>query len=448
MTSTAAAIKPSLNRIPLILINTFLALQFAGAVVLGITSEPFSTWFDSPENFALNLSRIFALTGTAIALTSIALASRAPWIEKAIGQDRMIYWHRKIGPYALFLIGFHVVLVSFAKRAGTELNTWQSLWDLVMGTKWFMAAFLGFIFMVGIGVTSYHRIRKLFSYETWWVIHLYSYIGIALAFMHEITNGVMFINNTLFKDWWIFYNASVFSILIAYRVITPLRMNISDKPVVQKVVRENRDTLTLWVKTKKDMAMSAQGGQYFNLRLKAGKKWWEAHPYSLSHIPKDGILKFTVKELGDHSRWLKTLKPGTKVLLEGPYGKFTADKLQGSQVILIAGGIGITPIKALIQSLSGITSGVLLWRVSKKDDLIMLNDIEKLCQARNIELKAVIGPRSSQKDWLKQSLASRSRLDGFEAFICASKGLIESAKADLQDLGINEKHIYTEEFEF
>ena len=155
-----------------------------------------------------------------------------------------------------------------------------------------------------------------------------------------------------------------------------------------------------------------------------------------------------MKELGDHSRWLKTLKPGTKVLLEGPYGKFTADKLQGSQVILIAGGIGITPIKALLQSLSGITTGVLLWRVSKKDDLIMLNDIEKLCQARNIEFKAVIGPRSSQKDWLKQSLASLSLLDSFEVFMCASKGLIASAKADLQDLGINEKRIYTEEFEF
>lgn len=448
MSSITKATRFSFLSLQFWLINVFLSVQFIGAVVIGATSEPLSTWFDSPESFALNLSRIFALLGTAIALTSIALASRAPWIEQAIGQDRMIYWHRKIGPYALFLIGFHVLLVSFAKRAGTDLNTWQSLWDLVMGTKWFMAALLGFIFMVGIGVTSYHRIRKLFSYETWWVIHLYSYIGVALAFMHEISNGVMFINNELLKDWWIFYNASVFAILITYRVITPIRLNLSDKPVIQKVVRENRDTVTLWVKTKKDKAMTAQGGQYFNLRLLSGTKWWEAHPYSLSHAPKDGILKFTVKELGDHSRWLKTLKPGTRVSLEGPYGKFTADKLQGDRVILIAGGIGITPIKALIHSLSGITSGVLLWRVSKKDDLIMLNDIEKLCQARNIQFKPVIGPRSTQQHWLGNSLSELLEFESFEVFICASKGLIRTAKSELVELGIKEKSIYTEEFEF
>jgi predicted ferric reductase len=430
------------------LVIGYLVVQFTGAVILGISSEPFSTWFTSPESFTLNLSRIFALVGTAIALTSIALASRAPWIERAIGQDRMIFWHRKIGPYALFLIAFHVILVSFAKRVGPEMNAWQSLWDLVLGTKWIMPALMGFVFMVGIGVTSYHRIRKLFSYETWWVIHLYSYIGIALAFMHEITNGVMFIDNEIFKDWWIFYNASVFAILITYRIVVPLKNSLRSKPTIQKIVRENRDTISLWIKVRKEKSLVAQGGQYFNLRLLSSNKWWEAHPYSLSGEPKDGTLKFTVKELGDHSRWLKTLKPGTKVLMEGPYGNFTANRLKGNKVILIAGGIGITPIKALMQSFSGIESGLLLWRVSKKDDLILLADIEKLCQARKISFKPVIGSRAVQEQWLDESLSSLSDVSEHEVFICASPSLIKSVKTDLAKFGIPEKSIYTEEFEF
>jgi predicted ferric reductase len=431
-----------------IAIYAFLASQLAGALILGILSEPFNTWSLSPESFALNLSRIAALVGTAIALTSVALASRAPWIESAVGQDRMIYWHRKIGPYALFLIGFHVLLVSFAKTAGTEFNTWQSLWDLVIGAKWFMAAFLGFIFMVGIGITSYHRIRTLFSYETWWVIHLYSYIGIALAFMHEITNGVMFINSELLKNWWIFYTASIFTILITYRIIVPLRLTLTDKPQVTKVTRENRDTVTVSIRTNKRKAMKAKGGQFFNLRFLAGNKWWEAHPYSMSRVPKDGVLQFTVKELGDHSSWLKSLRPGTRVSLEGPYGNFTADRLVGDKVILIAGGIGVTPLKAIVQSLPTVSHGVLLWRVSRKDDVFMLSDIEKLCQARGIDFKTVIGSRIHHQNWLQKELGHLPDISTYEVFLCASKGLIDDSKRGLKQLGIPETSIYTEEFEF
>lgn len=107
----------------------FFSIQFGIAVTLGFTSQSLSSWVYSPEAFALNLSRVTALVGTAIALTSIALASRAPWVERAMGQDRMIFWHRKIGPYSLFLIAAHVVLLSFARTENTSFNTWESFWD-------------------------------------------------------------------------------------------------------------------------------------------------------------------------------------------------------------------------------------------------------------------------------------------------------------------------------
>lgn len=426
----------------------FFSLQFGISITLGFTSQPLSSWVYSPEAFALNLSRVTAMVGTAIALTTIVLASRAPWIEKSIGQDRMIFWHRKIGPYSLFLIAAHVFLLSFARTENTALNTWQSLWDITLTTRWMVPAMLGFVFMIGIGITSYHKIRKLFKYETWWVIHLYSYIGIALAFMHQIESGVMFRDDPLLKQWWIFYYATVFALLLRYRVWKPITLSLSNKPRIEKVVRENKDTITLFIKTKNRKLKKVRGGQYFNIRVLEDTKWWEAHPYSISATPKDGQLAFTIKELGDHSSWLSTLPAGTPVQIEGPYGIFTLNRMRGNKVFFIAGGIGITPMKAMLEDLQPGTVGKVLWRVSSKEDLVLLEEIQSLCNNRGIELHTIVGPREENALWLEKAVTQVENYKDYEVFICASKSLIDASKETLLHLGLNKKNIYTEEFEF
>lgn len=426
----------------------FFSIQFGIAVALGFTAQELSSWVYSPEAFALNLSRVAAMAGTAIALTSILLASRAPWVERAMGQDRMIFWHRKVGPYSLFLIAAHVILLSFARTENTSLNTWESLWDITLTTRWMVPAMVGFVFMIGIGITSYHRIRKMFKYETWWVIHLYSYIGIALAFMHQIQSGVMFREDPVLTQWWIFYYATVFGLLLRYRVMAPIALSFSNKPRIEKVVRENHDTVSVHLKTRNRKLKRAQGGQYFNLRVLEDTKWWEAHPYSLSASPKNGNLIFTVKELGDHSSWLSTLPAGTPVQIEGPYGIFTTKRLRGNKVFFIAGGIGITPIKAMLEDLPHGVTGKVLWRVSSEADLVLQSDIQELCDSRGIELVTVVGPREQNLLWLEKAVTSSGDYKNYEVFICASKGLVEMSKETLQHLGLKKKNIYTEEFEF
>lgn len=426
----------------------FFSIQFGVAVALGFTSQPLSSWVYSPEAFALNLSRVTGMIGTAIALTTVALASRAPWVEKAMGQDRMIFWHRKIGPYSLFLIAAHVILISFARTENTSLSTWDSMWDITLTTQWMVPAMLGFAFMIGIGITSYKRIRKLFKYETWWVIHLYSYIGIALAFMHQIQSGVMFRDDPVLTQWWIFYYATVFGLLLRYRVWAPIVLSFSNKPRIEKVMRENSDTISLYLKTRNRKLKKAKGGQYFNIRVLEDTKWWEAHPYSLSAPPKDGSLVFTIKELGDHSSWISTLPAGTPVQIEGPYGIFTTNRLRGNKVFFIAGGIGITPVKAMLEDLPAGAHGKVLWRVSREEDLVLLHEIQELCDERNIELVTIVGPREQNLLWLEKEVTAVDDYKKYEVFICASKGLIETSKETLLHLGLSKKNIYTEEFEF
>ena len=68
-----------------------------------------------------------------------------------------------------------------------------------------------------------------------------------------------------------------------------------------------------------------------------------SHPYSLSAAPSENYLRITVKDLGDHSRTVQHIKPGTRVFVEGPYGAFTAGRATKKHIVLVAGGVGITP---------------------------------------------------------------------------------------------------------
>ena len=99
--------------------------------------------------------------------------------------------------------------------------------------------------------------------------------------------------------------------------------------------------------------LAAEPGQFFRWRFLARGLWWAANPYSLSAPPRRDLLRVTVKIAGDHSAALGTLKPGTPVLAEGPYGSFTAARRRRHKVLLLAGGVGMTPLRALFESLPG-----------------------------------------------------------------------------------------------
>src|SRR6266702_7264712 len=97
--------------------------------------------------------------------------------------------------------------------------------------------------------------------------------------------------------------------------------------------------------------LNAEAGQFFRWRFLARGLWWASSPYSLSAPPRRDRLRITVKAAGDHSHALRRLKPGTRVIAEGPYGAMTGAARSRSKVLLIAGGVGITPLRALLESL-------------------------------------------------------------------------------------------------
>jgi predicted ferric reductase len=417
------------------------------AVGIGVLAQSASDWTD-PGLAITAVSRIAAMSGTYLALVCLVLIARIPWLEKELGQDVLVKLHRKIAPYSLYLIVFHVALVSIGYGLLGDLNAWQQFWSLVLGTPWMMPAFIGFIFMMMVGITSYKRARSRMKYDTWYLLHLYAYLGIALSFAHTITSGIMFVDNDVMRYWWIGLYILVVIFILGFRVAYPLVRTLRHDIRVEKIVRDSSHTVSVVMKGKNLDRLNARGGQFFTWRFLGHEAGWEGHPYSLSASPTNTHLRITVKDLGDHSKSLAKLKPGTRVLVEGPYGIFTADAIEGKSALLIAGGVGITPIRALLEELPADIDTDLIWRASSEKDLSLKAEVEELAKKRGTRVHYMVGSR-------KHFPLSPARLQrtiphilDTDIFLCGPEGLVEEAKHSILELGFDPDRLHDEAFAY
>ena len=136
------------------------------------------------------------------------------------------------------------------------------------------------------------------------------------------------------------------------------------------------------------------GGQFLQWRFLKPGLWWQAHPYSLSALPAADRMRITVKQLGDHSEALAQLQPGTRVAIEGPYGAFTHHARHTDRVLLVAAGVGSTPVRAMLDDLPRHVDVVAILRGSSERDLVLRDEIAQLVGERGGRLHEVVGPRS------------------------------------------------------
>jgi ferredoxin-NADP reductase len=190
------------------------------------------------------------------------------------------------------------------------------------------------------------------------------------------------------------------------------------------------------------------GGQFLQWRFLQPGMWWQAHPYSLSAVPAQDRLRITVKDLGDHSRSLSNLRPGTRVAIEGPYGAFTADARHSNRVLLVGAGVGTAPILALLQDLPREADVVVVLRASTPADLVLRAEVQQEVHRRRGRLVELVGPRTQVRidaDALLQIAPDLSRRD---AFLCGPAGFNDALVQELQAAGVAGDHIHFESFEF
>jgi predicted ferric reductase len=395
-------------------------------------------------------SRFAALIGTYFALLGILLVSRIPWVERGVGHDRLVTWHRKLGPWSLYLIGFHVLLVIIGYAGQFHVNLASELINILTTFNWMWAALAGFIFMITAGVTSYKKARAKLSYEAWWIIHVSTYTAIALSFTHQVLNGPMFIGHPLNKAFWIFLYASMVFSILYWRFAIPTFRSFRHGLRVEKIVNEGENMVSVIMRGNNLDKLGAQGGQFFSWRFMSKGHALVSHPYSLSAAPTAHYLRITVKDLGDHSRSLADLKKGTRVFMEGPYGAFTAGRASRKHVVLIGGGVGITPIRALMEEFREGVQLDVIFRASRSEDLVLREEMDYLAAQSegSIRVHYLVGSRKIHPMDARSLKSLVPRFADSDIYICGPGPLVETVREAAKDLGVPKNRFHDEAFAF
>ena len=393
------------------------------------------------------ISRFFALTGSYLSIIGLLLIARIPWIENALGHDRLVVWHRKAMPYALYMITLHVLLVALGYAGSEGKVIGRELWIMVTTYPWMLPAFAGLVLLIMAGITSYKTVRNSIKYETWWVIHLYTYLGVALSFMHQILTGGMFIGHPLNRAYWIGLYVAVVIAIVTWRIAIPTIRSLRHKLKLSKVVIEGPGVVSMYISGRDISKLRAQGGQFFNWRFLTKDRWHESHPFSLSAAPTDTELRFTVKALGDSTSDFINLPIGTRVIIEGPYGIFTRDMArQFKHVTLIGGGVGITPLRAIIDEIPDATTIDLLYRARSEADLVLKEELNQLARDRSVNVHYLVGSRADYPINENTIKKYAPRFVDSDVYVCGPESLIDDVIETCKSAGIPKDRVHHEAF--
>jgi ferredoxin-NADP reductase len=243
----------------------------------------------------------------------------------------------------------------------------------------------------------------------------------------------------------------VFGAIIWWRVIEPLRFNRRHALRVHQVVLEAPDVRSIVIRGRDLDRARMRPGQFFLWRFLTTDGWWQTHPYSLSAAPTRDYLRITVKNLGDGSARIRHLRPGTRVLAEGPYGTFTSDRRTTNKVLLIGGGIGITPLRALLDTVRPGDDVVLLYRVARPEDAVFGDELRRIAHERGVVVYIIPGNEIGDDETDLLSVPALQRgvpdLRRRDCYVCGPRAMMDAVIPRLRRLGVPRTRIHSERFE-
>lgn len=404
-----------------------------------------------PGAFATATGQITALVGTYAILVQILFMSRIAWLERAAGLDHLAQWHRWLGFVTVWLVTAHVAFTTVGYAAGDRLSLWAQTRDFVSHYPDVLMAWVGFVLFLGVAVASVRAARRKLQRETWYFIHLYAYLAVALAFAHQLATGSDFDNDRAARTWWVALYVLVFGAIVWWRVLAPVRLNLRHRLRVHSVKNEAPGVVSIIVAGRHVEHIGARPGQFFLWRFVTPDMWWKSHPFSISAAPIGDFIRITVKDLGDGSRRLQDIRPGTRVIAEGPYGTFTDRRRTHRGVLLLAGGIGITPLRALLDGYGPADDVVLIYRVARAEDAVFVEELKEFTGRPNVRIHIIPGTQIGDDTTDLLSVAALDRgvpdVRARDCYVCGPPPFITAMNRRLRKLGVPSAHIHSERFE-
>lgn len=425
------------------------ALWVAGGgitAVFGVNAETLTT-----------LGRLTGLVSANLLLYQVLLMARIPLFERGFGRDSMTRMHRFVGFWSFWLLAAHIILLAVGYAATAEINPFLQVWEFFWDYSGMLLANVGTLLILLVVVTSIRRARRKLRYESWHLLHLYAYLGVGLALPHQLWTGADFLSSPLATAyWWTLWAAAAASVLV-FRVGVPLLRSSRHRIRVSAVQPDGDSGVTVMMTGRQLHRLGARAGQSFIWRFAAGPGWTRGHPFSLSAAPSHDGLRISARIVGDGSHRLTTLRPGTRVLIEGPYGHMTGDVRTGTKLLMIGAGAGVAPLISLLQEQPYAPGeATLITRDHIDSGALCREAIDHLIATRGLRHAALNGRRALHPAWLPAShdswrgpdylRAIAPDLDVYDVYVCGPVPWMHAITKDLRAAGVAAARIHSEAF--
>lgn len=432
---------------------TVVMIAMANLVAIWLVWQNGSAFYlDNPDNGNLwfAFGRLTGLLAQFALLMQLLLISRAPFIERPFGFDKLNVIHRWIGyTIAVLMIG-HPFLLTYGAAKANDVSLLGQFADYLSNREHVFYSYLGVVLLIMVIVSSVAIVRKKVRYETWYLPHLITYVAIGLIFLHQISSGDL--RTAVPWAYWLALNIFVGGSVLIFRFLRPIVLLLRFQFRVDRVVHETKDVYSIYIRGRGLTRFHYEPGQYANLRFLTKNLWWQSHPFSFSTGPDDTI-RFSIKASGDFTTALTALHPGTPLVLDGPLGQFVLSRAERHKVLLIAGGIGITPLRALLDDPRMVgRDAVLLYANRTAQDIALKHEFEEfehrgIVRVINILNQPLPGYESG---YINHEKVARLIPDFFEreVFLCGPPPMMKAVVKELRAMGVGSQHIHYERFSF
>ena len=390
-----------------------------------------------------NIGKWFGLIGFASLTFLIFSGDTARFWDRLFGLDKIIKFQRKFALFPSFFVIFHPVL--FVLSGGKIFNYIVPDFSVLPLALGIIALYI----FIGVMFASY--MYKKISYTVWQYIHILTYILFLLGIYHAFYWGSDS-DNTFIQILYIF-SLVLFIIGVVYRTQYKIRKIYSGKSFVDYIKWETKDTFILDIRSEKKIKFKA--GQFCFLRLNKNKLH-ARHPFTIASSPEDKLLRFIIKNTGRFTQTASKLKRGEEVLIDGPFGTFI-EKDNKKDLVFIAGGVGITPFISMINdhiSKNKNQNITLLYGSKTQKDIIFRKELD-LINKNWLKIIYILNQESpNSKDnnfeygYITKEILQKyiKDLNNSDYYICGPVKMKDLALEILNDLKVNRKNVYFEDF--
>ncbi len=424
------------------------------AVLIGAGTMPFVFETGSilykvgADKTFLRAGKVVGMIAASLLLLQLLLSARISFLDKIFALNRLYLIHRVNAVVIAVLAVIHPLLV-FAPEDISSIPVELKYWPEILGAFLLVSIWL-------IMATGLWRLFLDFQFHRWWLFHrAAAFTAVVMLTFHVLYGSETFEAGT--PRYIVIVAVALYVLLLGWVKAKPFL--VRRKPfIVSKVEAAGQDACAVELTFPEDRTFSYVPGQFAFVTFDSKHLPSEEHPFTISSTPtRPESLQIVVRCSGDWTRWISYLRPGDTAYLDGPYGHFSYFyNSDHAEYLMIAGGIGITPILSMLRYMADADDGkkvTLIWSNRTKKEIICPDEFRELENTLNglkihyIFTRETDGPNSKGRitgESLRQFLTGCSRRA--PVYICGPPLMMEDTKKTVIESGFSGDRIFMEEF--